>query len=130
MLHEACITLPYFSISLNDSLVGYFKGENRVRQGDPLSLFLFVIAMEVLSRLLEIAARHGIFKFHPKYSKVKFTHLIFADDLLIFVKGYVDSVLGIKCLLDEFYFIYGLQLNASKNEFFLQGYLMKRCLTS
>ncbi|KAH1055514.1 hypothetical protein J1N35_033579 [Gossypium stocksii] len=115
---EACITSHYFSISLNGSLVGYFKGAKGVRQGDPLSPFLFVIAMEVLSRLLEIAARQGIFKFHPKCSKVKLTHLIFADDLLIFVKGSMDFIVGVRCLLDGFYFIYGLQLNVSKSDFF------------
>lgn len=73
--------------------MGYFKGAKGLQQGDPLSHFLFVIAIGMLSRLLEIAARHGILKFHPKCSRVKLTlFFFFANDLLIFVKGCVDSV--------------------------------------
>ncbi|KAE8673503.1 hypothetical protein F3Y22_tig00111783pilonHSYRG00557 [Hibiscus syriacus] len=41
---------------------------------DPLSPYLFVIAMNVLYFLLDAAAKQGIFKFHPKCKRVPLTH--------------------------------------------------------
>ena len=66
-----------------------------MRQGDPLSSYLFVITMNVLSRLLDAGAQYGVFSYHLKCKKIKLTHLFFANDLSIFSKRTLDSVNGI-----------------------------------
>ena len=48
---QECITKPRYSISLNGSSVGYFKGGKGLRQGDPLSSYLF--PMEDFTRFLK-----------------------------------------------------------------------------
>ncbi|XP_039039007.1 uncharacterized protein LOC120176710 [Hibiscus syriacus] len=64
---EACFTTARYSISFNGSLVGFFKGARGLKQGDPISLLLFVLSMNVLSSILNKAAIRGIFGFHTRY---------------------------------------------------------------
>ncbi|GMI99220.1 hypothetical protein like AT3G24255 [Hibiscus trionum] len=77
--------------------------------------------MNVLSSLLILSATQGIFQFHPKCKRVTLTHLCFVDDLLIFCKGNLDSILGVVSILDLFYDISGLKLNVAKIELFASG---------
>lgn len=75
-----CITTPSYSIGINGSIHGYFKGSRGLRQGDPLSPYLFTIAMNFLSHKLNAAAAQGRIGYHPKCKGSKLTHLCFADD--------------------------------------------------
>jgi hypothetical protein len=119
---KECITSPRFSICLNGTLEGYFKGKRGLRQGDPLSLYLFVLAMEVFSKIM--ADHTGVdsgFKFHPRCLKQKLTHLCFTDDLLIFSEASVKSISIIKDALIEFEELSGLKANPSKSFLFCSG---------
>ena len=64
--------------------------------------------MNGLSNLLNATVAQRVFKFHPKCKKINLTHLFFADDLLIFTKGDLDSVVGVQKVLGLFYSISGL----------------------
>ncbi|XP_039033884.1 uncharacterized protein LOC120169873 [Hibiscus syriacus] len=92
-----------------------------IETGDPISPYLFVLAMNVLSNMLNLATAKGIFAYHPKCKKIGLTHLSFANDLLIFCKGNVDSVVGVLSVLNQFYQVSGLNLYSSKSELFAAG---------
>jgi hypothetical protein len=119
---KECITSPKFSICLNGTLVGYFEGKKGLRQGDPLSPYLFVLAMEVFSRIMNVSTgTDSGFKFHPYCFKVKLIHLCFADDLLIFSEASLSSINVIKAALMEFEDLSGLKANTLKSSFYCSG---------
>ena len=51
-----CISIVKFFILINGSPSDFFGSSRGIRQGDPLSLLLFDIVMEGLSRMLDVAA--------------------------------------------------------------------------
>ncbi|XP_020240887.1 uncharacterized protein LOC109819544 [Asparagus officinalis] len=116
-----CISTPKYSISLNGTLHGYFKGERGLRQGDPLSPYLFILGMEYLSRSLDLLKQDKQFKYHPRCGKMKITHLIFADDLLLFGKGDLYSVKKLYQCVTDFGNVSGLEANKEKSSIFFGG---------
>ncbi|XP_048605596.1 secreted RxLR effector protein 78-like [Brassica napus] len=62
---KECVMTTSFSISINGELAGYFSGKKGLRQGDPISSLLFVLIMDVLSRLLDKGAVESTFGLHP-----------------------------------------------------------------
>ncbi|GJZ43372.1 hypothetical protein Tco_0590627 [Tanacetum coccineum] len=98
-----CVTTTSFSISINGSLHGLFKGKRGLRQGDPLSPYLFTLIMEILTLMLQRGVRSSYsFTYHRYCSNMELINLCFADDLFLFANGDVDSVRVIKDALFEF----------------------------
>ncbi|GKD80903.1 RNA-directed DNA polymerase, eukaryota, reverse transcriptase zinc-binding domain protein [Tanacetum coccineum] len=98
-----CVTSTLFSICLNRDLHWYFKGGRGLRQGDPISPYLFPLIMEVFTLILKnIIHQSQDFKYHAGCKEIGITHLCFADDLLVLCHRSVDSVRVIKDALDQF----------------------------
>ena len=115
---KECYSTPAYSIGINGSLHGYFRGTRGIRQGDPLSPYLFGLAMNVLSHKLNTAAESGLIGYHPRCKDSKLTHLCFADHLLIFSDGSPASLQGIIAVLSDFQSLSGLAISPQKSYFF------------
>ncbi|XP_010507045.1 PREDICTED: uncharacterized protein LOC104783606 [Camelina sativa] len=100
---------------------GFFTSSKGLRQGDPISPYLFVLGMEVFSRLLQSRFEQGYIKYHPKTSGLVLSHLMLADDIMIFFDGSEASLNGINEALDDFASWSGLHMSREKTQLFHTG---------
>ncbi|KAF7141840.1 hypothetical protein RHSIM_Rhsim06G0099000 [Rhododendron simsii] len=99
---QACVTTANYTLSLNGEATGYIMGQKGLWQGDPLSSYLFVLVMEILTCLLREKSMLPEFHFHWRCGHTKIINLCFADDLMIFCKGELSSITLIQEALTEF----------------------------
>ncbi|XP_019241129.1 PREDICTED: uncharacterized protein LOC109221121 [Nicotiana attenuata] len=92
-----------------------------VRQGDPISPFVFAIVMEYLSRSLNELKKETTFQYHPRCRKLGITHMSFADDLLLFAKGDLSSIVTMYNYFSQFSEASGLQANLGKSLVYFGG---------
>ncbi|KAL0284166.1 UNVERIFIED_CONTAM: putative ribonuclease H protein [Sesamum radiatum] len=117
---EECVSTPMFSVCINGNPHGFFKGSRGLRQGDPMSPFLFVLIMEVLQLMLQqLIDQNEGFSFHWRCKEIGLFQLCFADDLLLFCKADVVSVQILRHGLDEFAKLSGLHANPQKSQLIL-----------
>ena len=85
---KMCISTARFLVLINESLVGFFGSSRGLHQGDPLSPLLFLLVIEVLSRLLKRTEDGGIlsgFQANPNTrGGMHISHLLFVDDTILF----------------------------------------------
>lgn len=80
-----CISTVHFSLLVNGSLHSLFGSSRRICQCDPLSLLLFVIVMEALSKMMEKAVGFSVGR--EGRNNLLISHLLFANDTLIFCEN-------------------------------------------
>ena len=93
----------------NGTTSRYFKLERGVRQGDPLSSYLFILALEVFSS--SIMRNNHISGIKINDTEMKLA--LYADDLTVILKDQM-SVNNFLQQMQEFTNISGLQINTSK----------------
>ena len=116
---RGCLSSVSYAILVNGNAKGWVKASRGLRQGDPLSLFLFTIVADVLSRMLLKAKERSVLEgFKVDRNRVRVTHLQFADDTIFFANSCVEELLTLKSLLLVFGQISGLKVNLDKSNLF------------
>ncbi|XP_020263198.1 uncharacterized protein LOC109839179 [Asparagus officinalis] len=77
--------------------------------------------MEYLSRKLNFLKNDGLFKHHPKCSRLNITHMFFADDLIWFGWADMSSIATLHSCLQEFSSVSGLETNPNKCSVYISG---------
>ncbi|KAJ9538957.1 hypothetical protein OSB04_031690 [Centaurea solstitialis] len=116
---KGLVSTPSFSVVVNGESRGFFHGKRGIRQGDPLSPYLFTLVMEGFSMILKQCISDAIdFGFHHACEDFGITHLCFANDLFVFTRGDVASVEVLKKALSIFALRSGLSPNLQKSDIF------------
>ena len=116
---RGCLSSVSYAILVNGNAKGWVKTSRGLRQGDPLSHFLFTIVVDVLSRmLLKTEERSVLEGFRVGRNRVRVTHLQFADDTIFFADSCAEELQTLKNLLLVCGQISGLKVNLDKSNLF------------
>lgn len=103
-------------VLLNGTPGDHIRHMRGLRQGDPLSPMLFIIIMDVLSSLFKEVERCGLLQSLDN-DKIKSRILVYADDVVLFIKPQDLELRCTKVILDCFGEASGLVANMQKSCF-------------
>jgi hypothetical protein len=115
-----CVSLVNYSVLMNSDRVGPISPGRGLRQGDPLSPYLFILVTEGLTSLIHQAVGRGdlhgvrICRGAPEVS-----HLLFADDCFLFCRANVAEVNELMRILQIYEQASGQEINLVKSEVYI-----------
>ena len=114
-----CVSSVTYSIKINGQPRGHIIPTRGIRQGDPLSLFLFLFCAEGLSALIRKAVERGLLSGVAACQRgPKISHLFFADDSIIFCRATIEECSTLEDILETYEHSSGQQLNCEKTALF------------
>jgi hypothetical protein len=118
------VTSVSFSVLFNGVPREEFRPTRGIRQGDPISPYLFLLAAEGLSCLLknhdQSSALNGV---QVASTAPAVNHLLFADDSLLFFKANAEGAREVKEALAKYCNASGQRINTDKSSIFFS----RRC---
>ena len=114
-----CISSVSYSILVNGEPHGDIKPTRGLRQGNPLSPYLFLLVSEGLNGLIQQAVGVGDIKgFSLCRNGPRISHLFFADDTLLFCRAELREVQSVQNILWKYELALGQKINQGKTTLF------------
>ena len=118
----ACIKSVSYSILLNGQPHGHIIPERGLRQGDPLSPYLFLLVTEGLHSLFTKAEVDGVIRGVSLCANgPRISHLLFADDSLVFYRASISECVQIQSILHRYEQASGQSINGAKTSIFFSS---------
>jgi len=112
-----CMSSVSYSLLISGEPNGFIKPTRGIRQGDPLTPYIFLLCMEVLTQRILTETngpKSGVgVKISPRDMKIPC--LLFANDCLLFAKANLASCSKVKSILDLFCSTSGQLINYYKS---------------
>ncbi|XP_020272163.1 uncharacterized protein LOC109847341 [Asparagus officinalis] len=110
------------AVLVNGSPTAFFRCHRGLKQGDPFSPLLFLLIVDVMSKMISASALSGdLFDLKLKGELNNIRTLQFADDTLIFCRATRKDIHTLKTILHIFGLISGLSMNQSKTHLHYLG---------
>lgn len=114
------LSASWFSILINGSPCGYFQASRGIKQGDPLSPYLFILVSEALSRGLNFYCQAGRIDYMGLPAGARcISHLSFADDVVLFTTGRKRSLENLDTFFKTYESATGQKINRAKSAFYI-----------
>uniref|UniRef100_A0A2N9HI63 Reverse transcriptase domain-containing protein n=1 Tax=Fagus sylvatica TaxID=28930 RepID=A0A2N9HI63_FAGSY len=111
-----CISSVSFSILINGGKSNFFTPTRGLRQGDPLSPYLFILCQEVLSRIIEREHATGSIQgVKMNVGGPSFTNVMYADDIMLFAKASRREAAALNTCLEKYCDWSGQLINRDKS---------------
>ena len=115
-----CISTAKFLVLVNGVSASFFPSTKGLRQGDPLSPYLFVMGMEMLSALIRRVVEGGFLSGcriqGRRRPDLNISHLFFVDDTVIFYEAKKENLTHLSWTLFWFEVASRLRINLAKSE--------------
>jgi hypothetical protein len=115
---HACVFHSSMSVLVNGSPTADFNVGKGLRQGDPLSPFLFLIVVEGLLGFMRKEVENNSFHGYKVSDNIMFHSLQFFDDTILVGEGNWDNLWTIKTILRSFEIVSGLKINFYKSKLY------------
>ncbi|WZZ22713.1 hypothetical protein YC2023_124100 [Brassica napus] len=111
-----CINSVTYSFLINGLPRGKIVPSRGIRQGDPLSPYIFIMCSEVLSGLCNRAQGNGLLQgLRVARGSPRLTHLFFADDTMFFLQADKENCATLKTILNKYEQASGQSINKDKS---------------
>lgn len=113
---HCCLHSSKGSIIINGSPTDEFQFGKGLKQGDPLSPFLFLLVMETLHISFQRVVEAGMYQGIKVGGEVNLSHMFYADDVVFVGEWSERNISSLMHVLDCFHKVSGLKINMKKSK--------------